>query len=194
MNILFVDTETTGLVKHKLPASHQSQPHIVQIAAIMSRNDSDFTDLVTYSTIIRPEGYDHIEQGAVDTHGISFERAMDEGIPIGQAMDILNTLGAASRLWVSHNVAFDYKVCEAAFIRLGWEHKLPAETRCTMQSSTDLCKLPGRYGYKWPRLEELHHFLFQESFEGAHDALNDIRATKRCFHVLVQNGTIRMPG
>ena len=34
-----------------------------------------------------------------------------------------------------------------------------------MQSSTNYCKLPGPYGYKWPKLSELHIKLFWVDFE-----------------------------
>ena len=62
---------------------------------------------------------------------------------------------------------------------------------CTMIRSTDYCQLPGRYGkYKWPKLEELHFKLFGESFEGAHDALADIRATMRCYYEMEKRGLV----
>jgi hypothetical protein len=50
-----------------------------------------------------------------------------------------------------------------------------------MEASTDFCKIQGYYGYKWPKLSELHIKLFGEDFDGAHDALADIEATARCF-------------
>ena len=53
-----------------------------------------------------------------------------------------------------------------------------------MLSATDYCQLPGRYGFKWPTLQELHSTLFNESFDGAHDALSDVRACARCFFEL----------
>ena len=36
---------------------------------------------------------------------------------------------------------------------------------CTMKSSTEYCKIPGLYGYKWPTLSELHIKLFGEDLE-----------------------------
>jgi hypothetical protein len=35
---------------------------------------------------------------------------------------------------------------------------------------------------------ELHKFLFEEEFDGAHDALNDIRATRRCYNAMKERG------
>ena len=56
-----------------------------------------------------------------------------------------------------------------------------------MRSSTDYCKLPGRgFAWKSPKLSELHRFLFDEYFDGAHDALIDVEATGRSFFELVK--------
>ena len=51
-----------------------------------------------------------------------------------------------------------------------------------MASSTELCKIEGYYGYKWPKLSKLHLKLFGVDFEGAHDALADDEATASCFY------------
>ncbi len=52
---------------------------------------------------------------------------------------------------------------------------------CTMQSTTNFCAIEGYYGYKWPKLSELHIKLFGKDFEEAHDASIDIKATAKCF-------------
>lgn len=62
----------------------------------------------------------------------------------------------------------------------------------TMILSTPICKLKGRFGgYKWPTLEELHVYCFDEKpDETLHDALNDCLVTKRSLEYLVQSGKI----
>ena len=59
-----------------------------------------------------------------------------------------------------------------------------------MQKSVKVCKIPfeGRGGYKWPKLTELHQHLFNEDFEGAHDALADVMATVKCYFNLIKQG------
>jgi DNA polymerase III, alpha subunit len=52
----------------------------------------------------------------------------------------------------------------------------------TMKSATNL--IPGKK--KRPKLQELYTFLFGKPFEGAHDAIADIRATKDCFLQLIR--------
>ena len=62
---------------------------------------------------------------------------------------------------------------------------------CTMKSSTNYCKLPGKKGFKSPRLAELHQILFGEGFDNAHNALADVEATARCFWELKKRGVLR---
>ena len=59
-----------------------------------------------------------------------------------------------------------------------------------MQASTNYCGLPGKYGYKWPNLMELHKKLFGHGFEEAHNAAADINATSKCFWELKKLGVI----
>jgi hypothetical protein len=64
------------------------------------------------------------------------------------------------------------------------------EKICTMLKSTNLCRLDGPYGYKWPKLSELHYFLFKSDFPEAHNAAVDISVTAKCFWELKQRGII----
>lgn len=61
---------------------------------------------------------------------------------------------------------------------------------CTMQASTNLCKIPGPYGFKYPTLQELHKHLFEVGFDGAHDAMVDVLACAKCFFELERMGSI----
>ena len=58
---------------------------------------------------------------------------------------------------------------------------------CT-ELTAELCKLPGGRGgkFKLPTLTELHEFLFQSSFQEAHNASADVEATTRCFLELIR--------
>lgn len=59
-----------------------------------------------------------------------------------------------------------------------------------MQNSTNYCRIPGNYGYKWPTLSELHKKLFGRDFLNAHDAFADIDATEKCFWEMRNLGLI----
>lgn len=59
-----------------------------------------------------------------------------------------------------------------------------------MLTATNYCRIPGLYGYKWPKLSELHIKLFGVDFDDAHDASVDINATEKCFWELKKRGLI----
>jgi DNA polymerase III subunit epsilon len=59
-----------------------------------------------------------------------------------------------------------------------------------MLSSTEYCRIPGPYGFKWPKLTELHLKLFGEGFDEAHNAAVDINATEKCFWEMKARGVI----
>ena len=61
---------------------------------------------------------------------------------------------------------------------------------CTMKCSTDFCKLPGKKGFKSPRLSELHQVLFGTGFDNAHNAMADVEATARCFWKLKEKNLV----
>jgi len=179
---LFFDTETTGLPRNwNAPVSDLSNwPRLVQIAWLLY--DADGKKISGQDYIIKPQGFT-IPQDAARIHGITTERANNNGVSLKAALeDFSGVLERASYL-VAHNIRFDEKIVGAEFLRVGLSHKLPQTRKiCTMTATTDYCKLPGNYGdYKWPKLAELHSKLFNEKFEEAHNAVVDIEACAKCF-------------
>src|SRR5690554_5338945 len=74
--------------------------------------------------------------------------------------------------------------------RLGIENPLPdfpVLDTCT-ETTAQMCQIPGGRGgrFKLPTLTELHEFLFNESFEEAHNATADVEAATRCFLELIR--------
>lgn len=178
---LFFDTETTGLPSNwKAPVTDTDNwPRIVQIAWILSNKELGRIESRDY--IIKPEGF-IIPEESSNVHGISTERALVEGVSLYYALlEFERDMQEASFI-VAHNISFDEKVLGAEFIRKGMNNDFFEKNRlCTMQSSTQYCQLPGRYGYKWPTLSELHNVLFGKDFDDAHNAAGDINATENCF-------------
>ena len=187
---LFFDTETTGLPKNwKAPVSDiDNWPRIVQIAWILSSKKKGRIESNDY--IIKPEGYEIPEESS-RVHGITTQKAYAEGIDLIEALKKFNLALQKSSCLVAHNMNFDEKVLGAEFLRKGMENDFFEKNRlCTMEKSTQYCKLPGPYGYKWPSLSELHNILFGEDFEDAHNAAGDINATENCFWKLRDLGLI----
>jgi len=188
--LFFFDTETTGLPRNwKAPITDlDNWPRMIQLAWLLCDEAGNETAHAT--RIIRPDGF-YIPPEAAAIHGITTERAMEEGIPLSDAIEeALPQIEKAASL-VAHNISFDEKILGAECLRLGLS--LPygkKPMRCTMKESTDFCAIPGRYGYKYPNLTELHRKLFKKSFEGAHDALVDVRACKASYFELRTRGVM----
>lgn len=190
MHYLFFDTETTGLPRNsKAPASDlRNWPRMVQVAWLVTDNAG--RELRGEEHVITPTGFT-IPSEAAKIHGITTELALRTGVPLAPVLESLRKDVIGASLLIAHNIAFDEKIVGAEFIRTGLANPIESKPRkCTMLSSTKYCAIPGNYGHKWPKLQELYVKLFGESFEGAHSALADVRACVRCYFKLQQLGII----
>jgi DNA polymerase III epsilon subunit-like protein len=187
---LIIDCETTGLPRNwKAPVSDVANwPRTIQIAwSLFDRSDAL---LESAAHLVRPDGFT-IPVDVQRIHGITTERALAEGKSLAV---VLHEFGAAARrseIIVAHNLRFDESVISAEFHRLQLKPPFAGKKRiCTMMQSTDLCKIPGTYGYKWPTLSRLHRELFKCGYEEAHDAGADVAACAKCFFELKRRGII----
>lgn len=188
MRTLIFDTETSGLPNaYKASSSDIScWPRIVEIAWIIL--DESLNPVSSSSFMVRPEGFE-ISAGASSVHGITTERAIVDGSPLRYVMACLaEDLSDVGRI-VAHNIDFDFPVVNCEFIRVKMPSSLDRKLRyCTMLSTTELCNIPGKYGPKWPKLEELYRHLFSRTFSEAHRAMHDVKATAECYLELTRRG------
>jgi DNA polymerase III epsilon subunit-like protein len=187
---LFFDTETTGLPRNwKAPVNDFSNwPRLVQVA--WESYDKDGNKTGEENFIIKTDGFT-IPEDSAKVHGISTERAQKEGIPLLDVLKKFYDFIDKTDTLVAHNMSFDEKIIGAEFLRSNMQNILDSKKKiCTMEKSTDLCAIPGSYGFKWPKLSELHRKLFGVDFEEAHNATVDIRATARCFWEMKHRGLI----
>lgn len=185
---LFFDTETTGLPKRwNAPVTDiDNWPRLVQLAWMTYNDRGEF--LESRNAIIRPEGF-VIPQEVSRVHGITTAMALEKGEPIREVLEQFSDKIDAASVLVGHNISFDECIVGAEFERLRMMSSLFLKPKyCTMKSSTDYCRLPGKKGFKSPRLSELHQVLFGCGFENAHNAMADVEATARCFWELKKRG------
>jgi DNA polymerase III epsilon subunit-like protein len=178
---LFFDTETTGLPRNwKAPISDLNNwPRLVQLAYLQYDNNGN--KISEGDFIIKPEGFT-IPSDSSKVHGISTQRALKEGQNLISVLRHFNSLIEQANYLVAHNMSFDEKIIGAEFLRNGMINSIQSKNKiCTMEKSTNFCAIDGPYGYKWPKLSELHYKLFKTGFEEAHNAAVDITATARCF-------------
>jgi len=189
---LYFDTETTGIYQSKLPATHPSQPHLVQLAAILV--DRDNRERASVNLIVKPDGYT-IPKEASNVHGITTELALKYGVPLMVAVAAFTNLRALAEMLVAHNIQFDLGIMATAIHRTGRQPAHPGPTThvCTMELSTPILKLPptsrmiaaGFNKFKNPNLAECYRHFFDEELEGAHDAMVDVRGCMRVHNELM---------
>ena len=188
-NYLFFDTETTGVPKdYRAPAIEW--PRMVQLAWLMHNEKREVID--SGNLIIKPEGF-KIPKAAADIHGITDEIALEKGTDLKEVLIVFKERLDTAKYIIGHNVSFDRKILRGELIRKEIEYDSSEKIKiCTMMLSTKYCAIPNKFGFKWPKLQELHEKLFGEGFEGAHDASADIKATARCFWKLIDLGIIKL--
>lgn len=196
MKLLFFDCETNGLPKD-YKASYtdlNNWPRVTSIAWILAAETGEMFACDHF--LIRPDGWEIPKEKFWIDQGFSTERSLQEGTPIGHVLELFTAAKMRADVLVAHNLNFDHRIVWAEIIRSGRQPRSGMAKICTMISSTSYCRLPqpnGRKGIKWPSLAELYQKLFDQPFEGAHDAKADIMATAKCFYELVRLGVIRMP-
>ena len=202
MKILFFDTETTGLpLDLDEPYTNvKNWPRLVQLSWILE--DTETNEVTEHDFIIKPDGF-IIPFAATKIHHITTEKAERDGVKLRAALgDFVQDMLRAD-LQVAHNIEFDKNViCSEIYrtaIKLMGEKELLLEfgfriqnyfmnnrSICTMKLGTKYTKIKTAGGYKWPKLIELYRYFFGRDFEGQHDALDDIRATRDCFWEMVR--------
>jgi DNA polymerase-3 subunit epsilon len=188
------DVETTGLPKDykASPISFELWPHIVQFSwLLVTKNTKENTKEKSY--IIKPDNY-IISEESSNIHNITTTYAIQNGYLLKDVLQIFKKDCDSVDFVVAHNATFDISVVSAAYHRIKENVNFLKNKKviCTMKSSTNICKLPGKYGYKYPKLEELYFFLFKEKPNVIlHNALEDSKITLKCYIELC-NRNIKM--
>jgi DNA polymerase-3 subunit epsilon len=198
---LIFDTETSDRVDFKLPAQDPRQPNLVQLG-MMLVDTSDWKCLMKVALLI--DDVPSITPGAQNVHGISVQDCQKYGVSRNIAMELFVNACLNADILVAHNLAFDRTIMETALYRngCGGQHidcMSHLQHICTMHSSTEILKLPGKYGKKskWPSLQESYsHFTVDNGkssiIEGSHDALVDTEACLTVFRGLVEGGNVKL--
>ena len=175
MNILPFDTETTGIPDWPARSNSPHQPHIVQLAAVLVDTSGAYIN-ESMNVIVRPDGWE-IPQDMIDIHGITLEKAMDEGIAEADALEQFMCLYRRTDWRIAHNTTFDNRMIRIAMKRYDpdgvsdadWKDK--TKYYCTLQNSKKI--MGGKDGHT---LAECYLHFTGKVLEGAHDAMVDTRA------------------
>jgi DNA polymerase-3 subunit epsilon len=182
MFVIAYDTETTGLPNWKEPSGDPSQPHLVQIAALVANIETRKV-VASIDLIIKPDGWE-IPVETSEIHGITTEFALEHGVPEAEAYAIFMSLWGG-KLRVAHNRTFDQRIIRIATKRYGTSEQEDAwgdkETHaCTMLLSRASVGLK-----KAPKLAEAYLHYTGKDLENAHSALADATACLDVYFALL---------
>mgnify|MGYP003338420010 CR=1 FL=1 len=183
MNILVIDTETTGLPPRGVLDITNSNKweccRIVQFAWAKYTNTGTLISKECYT--IYPDGYS-IPDIAANIHGITTEKARNEGIDIIEVFNKLNNNLKDVDKIVAHNIKFDDSVIQSEIYRykqndlyIRWCN---IKKECTMMMSS----VPGK---KWLKLNELYKQCFNKEPEQVlHRADSDVEICANIYFYL----------
>ena len=207
MNVLILDSESSGLPDWTAPSDAPQQPHMLQIAALrISLGSIAFPQRAEtpFNAWIKPEGWavDEREVGddgkptAFSINRISNAFLHEHGRPLAEVMDQFDAefMAGAEEIY-AYGAGFDRRILRIAALRRwgrdGHPRKgaAPPAWYCVLQTLTPLVALPptdkmmnaGFKKFKPPTLAEAHTWAFGEGFDKAHDAAADLAATVRLF-------------
>jgi DNA polymerase III epsilon subunit-like protein len=204
---LFLDTETNGLPRDfKIPpVHHQFWPEILSIAWELWSYDNSrakhwqLEDRQYF--LIKPTPTIKWCAEAESIHKISLTQAVSDGHNISDVFPLFDIALARSDKIVAHNLSFDKSVIIAAMHRSNrkniWIHT--GSEICSMMSTIDIVRIPRSKPvkedrYKWPKLSELHNFLFNCEYNGGdlHNSLVDTQCLAKCFMELLNRGLLAL--
>ena len=194
---LFFDTETCDYWNFKSSPTDDSQPMIVQVAAVLE--DEAGRTVAALSAILQQHvwpaagGGDQRRPRARVTarctavHGIDDAMVDEFGQPPDLVFEQLRRMVAASQEQIAFNINFDLGVLRNTTRVLGVPPIHISAPHCAMRACTDIVRATRADGsVKWPKLAEAYEFFQKRPMSGAHDALVDVygcravyRGTKR---------------
>jgi len=184
---LVFDTETTGKIDYGVSPLHHVQPGLVQLGAILYDNRKIVAEM-NVITIPITEGADPFEMVRIsippevtEIHGIDDAKVDRAGITTATALLMFMDLAENADRLIAYNAEFDLNIMKTALYRADRGSDLfdPDCLYCAMLSASNHLKIPGRRPgqWAWPKLQDAYKALVDpKGFDGAHDAMADVRA------------------
>ena len=181
---LYYDTETQDMLNFKEHSAHESQPHMVQIAALLYCdelkrvvNSIDFT--------IKADGQE-IPESVANIHSITTELSQRIGICEIAALDAFLVLAEKADTIKAHNKKFDYRIVRTSCIRYGGESNTENwagyDHQCTLEATREYLKpinaerATDGFDKISASLGSIYEHLFGKPLENAHTAMTDAKA------------------
>ena len=194
--IMFLDTETTGVVDMRTPYDNlDAWPHVIQLAyqvvlfaPATHGSKPKLAKVKEFNKLVSKPGL-VIPKEAFEVHGITTERLQAEGTPASEVVNEFLKDFRQVDLVVAHNAVFDMKMLKAELLRVGNSTHLREIPWVDTMYHGRKWRTENGKGGKWPRLGELYQDLYNgEPSETLHLADSDVRVLIKVFEGLASKG------
>ncbi|MFT6809729.1 MAG: DNA polymerase-3 subunit epsilon [Saprospiraceae bacterium] len=163
-------------------------PNLMHLSWILL--DKDLKPIEDYNILIKAESYTPTE-AALKSHHIDPEKIRESPDTLKDTLEKFSESVMKSDYIFAHNLQYNEGVIGSEYYRVSMSSPLiSAEKFCLMHEATYFCKLPGKRGYKWPSLQEMHSLMFKQGFSPSGHARADVIAASRCFIYLMKSGAL----
>jgi len=113
-----------------------------------------------------------MEPGATLVNGLTTEYLKGAGGPVEHALQFYSDLINQGYIVAAYNAQFDLKQMRAELRKKGMDDLfLKTPNVCLMRAATNVCKIPGKRGFKFPKLSEACEFFGLEPEPKPHNSL-----------------------
>lgn len=190
--ILFIDTETNGLPKWSEPSDDPGQPYLLRLSMLLGEPD---TDQGTFDAYVNWGNGLEISPEITEINGITREVLEQEGQPpdvvLKQFVEFVN---AADQV-AAYGFAFDRRIMRTALMRNGVSREDWAERMAKLDNGIDImamargvCAIPGKRGFKNPKLQEAVGILLGAQDWTPHDCMDDCRMARAVYYHIAGGG------
>lgn len=146
--------------------------------------DTDLKPMHDCDYYVKPQGFTP-NQDALKKHHIEADTLEEKGEDLKKILQKFNDDVKSCDYIFSHNLNYNEGIVGSEFYRNSMPGPLiSADKYCLMHEGTYYCKIPGKRGYKWPTLQEMHTTVFKQGYTPANHARADVIAAARCFIAL----------
>lgn len=139
-----------------------------------------------FDCLIKPNGFTPTAD-ALKQHHLEADALQEKGHELKEVLEQFKEAVNSCEYVFAHNLNYNEGIVGSEFYRCSISSPLiSAEKYCLMHEGTYFCKLPGKRGYKWPSLQELHSKVFKQGYTPTNHARADVIAATRCFIGLKQ--------
>lgn len=190
---LIFDLETTGLpLKRKSSYKCLKTYDTSRIVSIAwNLYDTQLKESISKNYyIIKPLNFE-IPEVSTKIHGITTEKALEEGVLLPSVIDIIEQDIAKCDTIVAHNIYFDLNVFRSELYRMR-KDELISETFKKSLFCTMLQSRKQGLVKRFTKLGDIYKLLFNEEIENCHDAYYDTQNCAKIYQRLLDLNTLRV--